>query len=362
MTRVAGVRPSLSGRAQRLYDEIAQLVWRPTAFMEVCGTHTMAIGRFGLRSRLPAELRLISGPGCPVCVTPCEQIDQAVAMAREPGVTLLTFGDMMRVPGKDSSLAQERADGRDVRVLYSAFDALALAREEPRRLFVLFGIGFETTSPTIAATLVRAAEEGRDNLLVLPALKRIVPAMEALTRQGETRLDGYLCPGHVSVVIGSAPYEPLASRHGMPCVIAGFDALDILEALVMLLEQRIEGRVQVEVAYKRAVRPEGNRVALALLDRVFRVCDARWRGIGMIPDSGFELADAFARFDARRRVPVEVEAGPDLPEGCACGEVMRGLLTPTECPLFGRGCHPEDPTGPCMVSGEGACAAYYRYG
>jgi len=330
--------------------------------MEVCGTHTMAIGRSGIRSRLPGDLRLISGPGCPVCVTPCAVIDRAVAMSREAGVSVMTFGDMMRVPGTASTLDRERAEGRDVRIIYSPIDALKYAEDHPDRIVVLIGIGFETTSPTIAATLVRAKEQGTENFFVLPAFKRIPPAMALLAADKEAMIDGFICPGHVSAVIGSEAYRPIARDPGVPCVVTGFEALDILEGVEMLLAQISEGRSDVEIQYRRAVPVEGNPAALAVLRRVFRVTDGDWRGIGTIADSGLELSDEFRMFDAARRVPVRVSAVQDLPDGCSCGDVMKGLKIPIECPLFGKACVPQHPVGPCMVSGEGACAAYHRYG
>ncbi len=338
------------------------LVSGPVTLMEVCGTHTMAIGRHGLRSLLPPELRLLSGPGCPVCVTPCRQIDECIAMAREPGVTITTFGDMMRVPGTSSSLSEERSRGRDVRVVYSAADALEIARSEPTRLVVFFGIGFETTSPTVASTLVQAAERGIHNYQVLPAFKLVTPAMDALAGGGQTRIDGFICPGHVSAIIGSSAYEAIASRYGIPCVITGFDALDILQGVAMLLEQRAEARAEVQIQYTYAVPPAGNRTAIGLMDRVFRRGDASWRGIGPIPGSGMILAPEFSGHDALACVPVEVDDGPDLPDGCQCGEVLRGLIEPARCRLFGKACTPSRPVGPCMVSTEGACAAHHRFG
>ncbi len=347
---------------ERYYDRINSLVQRPTALMEVCGTHTMSISRHGLRARMPELLRLISGPGCPVCVTSCDQIDRTIAMAAEPGVAIATFGDMMRVPGSVSSLDRERARGRDVHVIYSPVDALQHAIKNPKRIVVLVGIGFETTSPTVAATLVRALELGVQNFFVLPAFKRVVPAMAALVADKQTRVDGFICPGHVSAIIGSRPYETVADTYHVPCVVTGFEAVDILEGVTSLLEQINDGRSDVEVAYRRAVPPEGNPAALDLMARVFRRCDTGWRGIGVIPDSGLELSDEFSAFDARDRVPVDVPPAPDLPKGCSCGEVMKGLKTPTECSLFGTVCSPARPVGPCMVSSEGACAAFMRYG
>jgi hydrogenase expression/formation protein HypD len=338
------------------------MVQAPVSLMEVCGTHTMSIGRSGLRTRLPADLRLLSGPGCPVCVTPCVQIDEIIAMAREPGVTIATFGDMMRVRGSRSSLQAERTRGGDVRVVYSAKEALEIARSEPRRIVVFLGIGFETTSPTVASTLVQASSREIDNFRVLPAFKLVPPAMDALVDTGEARLDGFICPGHVSTIIGSTPYEHVASGHGIPCVVTGFDALDILEGIAMLLQQKAERRAEVEIQYSHAVPRQGNPTAIALMDRVFDTTDARWRGIGTIPASGLVLSEEFSRFDARSSVPVEVDDGPDLPEGCSCGEVMRGVLRPEECRLFGRACTPANPVGPCMVSCEGSCAIHFRFG
>lgn len=352
----------LRDRTEPLFREIESLVAGPTALMEVCGTHTTAIHRFGLRARLPQELQLLSGPGCPVCVTPSRQIDQSIAVAAEPGVIVATFGDMMRVPGSSSTLERERARGRDVVVVSSPLEALELARRTPTKLVVFIGVGFETTSPTVAATLVQAMEGGLENFFVLCAFKVIPPALELLAAAEETRINGFICPGHVSTIIGSNPYRPVATEHRVPCVITGFEAVDILSAIVMLLEQVRAGRAEVEIQYSRAVPSEGNPVAIAYLERVFRVTDADWRGIGTIARSGFELSDELARFDALTRVPVEVPEAPDLPRGCSCGEVMLGLLSPIECPLFGTVCSPANPTGPCMVSSEGACAAWYRFG
>jgi hydrogenase expression/formation protein HypD len=337
-------------------------VRHPVSIMEVCGTHTMAIGRHGLRSRLPAGLRLISGPGCPACVTPCELIDTAIVMSREPGVTLLSFGDMMRVPGTQSTLSREKAAGHDIRVIYSPSDALDLAEAEKERLFVLLGIGFETTSPSVAAMLIDARDKAARNIFVLPAFKLVPPAMAALVSNRRALIDGFLCPGHVSAIIGCGPYESLAHDMSVPCVITGFEALDILKGVVMLLEQIDSERAAVEVQYTRAVPRMGNPTAMDLSARVFRPCDSYWRGIGLISKSGLELRDDYAVYDARARIDVEAPPARDLAEGCSCGDVMSGLLAPTECPLFGKACDPCHPVGPCMVSSEGACAAYHRYG
>jgi hydrogenase expression/formation protein HypD len=281
-------------------------------------------------------------------------------MAREPGVTVATFGDMMRVPGSFSCLQDVRSIGSDVRVVYSVSDALDMAIEDKRLLVVFLGIGFETTCPTVAATLTRAASLGVDNFLVLPAFKLVPPAMMVLASQGG--IDGFICPGHVSAIIGSRPYDSVAADHGIPCVVTGFDAVDILEGIVMLLHQRRDRRSDVEIQYSRVVTPEGNPVAQRLMYSVFTTCDARWRGIGSIAQSGLDLRAEYSRFDATRRIHVDVFEAPDLAAGCECGKVMRGLIIPPECSLFSNVCVPSSPVGPCMVSSEGACAAYHRYG
>ena len=350
-------------KAESFYRRIEELTRKPIALMEVCGTHTMAISRFGIRARVPSKLRLLSGPGCPVCVTPAVQIDHLLAMAREPGVAIATFGDMIRVPGSHTTLEEERGRGRDVRVVYSPFDALELARANPNLMVVFMGVGFETTSPTVAATLLRAAEDRVPNFCVYPAFKLVPPAMDALVASGDARIDGYICPGHVSTIIGSRAYEKLARERKVPCVVTGFEALDVLEGVTMLLEQLASGRAEVELQYHRAVCRDGNPTALGMIERVFRPCDASWRGIGVIPGTGLEPNDEFSYYDARRRISVpEPQGVEDLPRGCGCGEVMRGLKQPAECPMFGKACTPARPVGPCMVSTEGACAAWYRYG
>jgi hydrogenase expression/formation protein HypD len=351
--------------ARSLIDRIHRLVDEPVSLMEVCGTHTVAISRFGLRSLMPENLRLLSGPGCPVCVTPLAEIDRAVALAREPDVVLATFGDMMRVPGSASSLEQEKAAGADVRIVYCPLDALEAAATEPDREVVFVGVGFETTSPTVAATMRAAGERGIANFFVLPFFKLVPPALEMLVKIPGRSLDGFICPGHVSAIIGSDAYEPVARDHNVPCVVTGFEPLDILAGVVMLLEQ-VRGiragaaRARVEIEYGRAVTTEGNRAAQGLLADVFDVCDAEWREIGLIASSGYEPAGEMRRYDARDRFDVDVPA-PSGPSGCICGKIMLGTSTPTDCLLFGARCTPRDPVGPCMVSTEGACAAFYRY-
>lgn len=330
------------------------------AFMEVCGTHTMSIYRHGIRRLLPDNVRMLSGPGCPVCVTPNAYLDRAIALAREPGFIITTFGDMMRVPGSTSSLQVERAKGADIRVVYSTLDAIELARGERDKQIVFLGVGFETTSPTVAAAVQTARAEGVSNFGVLSAGKLISPALEALVADERLRLNGFLCPGHVSVVLGTAPYEPIARDRGLPCVVAGFEALDVLQGVMMLLEQCVRGESRAEIAYRRAVLPEGNPVARSMMERVFEPCDSEWRGLGVLPASGLAMRAEYSEHDASR-FDVDVEPTREHP-GCACGDILRGIKTPRDCPLFGSICTPDQPRGACMVSSEGTCAAAYRYG
>ncbi|HWP95678.1 MAG TPA: hydrogenase formation protein HypD [Syntrophomonadaceae bacterium] len=330
------------------------------ALMEVCGTHTMAIAKSGIRELIPDNLRLLSGPGCPVCVTAQGDIDGMIELSKNPDVTLLTFGDMMRVPGTATSLAEERSRGADVRVVYSPMDAVQMAAENPHRQMVFLGIGFETTAPTVAVSIEEAYRRGLENYSVLSLHKLVPPALEAIFSDPDIKVDGLICPGHVSAVIGLSPYEVLAEKYHKPCVVTGFDTLDILEGIVMLLHQLRQGEARAEIQYRRVVKREGNPVAAAILERVFQPADARWRGLGAIPGSGLAVRPAYQKCDARSRFQVpEIEDKPI--KGCACGEVLTGRITPQQCALFGRACTPLKPIGPCMVSHEGACAAYYRY-
>jgi hydrogenase expression/formation protein HypD len=344
---------------RRLADRLRAMPAPPATLMEVCGTHTVAIARYGLRATLPPGVRLISGPGCPVCVTPQQQIDHFIALGRRQGVTLATFGDMVRVPGSVESLEQARATGVEVLVVYSPLDAVAAAQRDPGRQVIFFGIGFETTAPAVALAVLEARWRGLRNFSLLSAHKLIPPAMMALAEPGGARVDGFLCPGHVSVIIGSDAYRPLAAR-GKPCVVAGFEAADVLRAVEMLLRQLADSRSEVEIEYSRAVRPGGNRRAQDLLGQVFTATDAQWRGLGVIPHSGLALAEEHADFDAGKRFPVELPKSQE-PAGCRCGEVLRGLIDPPDCPLFGSTCTPSRPVGACMVSSEGACQAWHRY-
>lgn len=333
---------------------------RQLTFMEVCGTHTMAISRFGIRSLLPKNLRLISGPGCPVCVTANDYLDHAIALACQPNVIITTFGDMMKVPASTSSLTKCRAEGADVRIVTSTTEALALAHENPEREVIFLGVGFETTTPTIAASLKLARDDKLTNYSVLAALKLIPPALKALLG-GQLKLDGFLLPGHVSAIIGSNAYKPALAEHNVAAVIAGFEPTDILRALAKALEQIVSGSYAVDVAYRRVVSPEGNTKATDIVDEVFEPCDTSWRGIGVIPQSGLRIRDDFSAYDAARKFDVEIEPTREH-KGCKCGEMLQGLCAPADCPHFGKTCTPDNPVGACMVSGEGTCAAYYRYG
>lgn len=329
-------------------------------FMEVCGTHTVAIFRYGIRDVIPANIRLLSGPGCPVCVTPNRSIDEFIAISRTPRIVAAVFGDMMRVPGTDSSLELEKARGADVRIVYSSLDALALARENPGKDVVFFAVGFETTAPTIAATLVSAAEEGVRNFYVLPANKLIPPAMAAVLETEGLALDGLICPGHVSAIIGSRVYEFIPAEYRIGAVVTGFQSTDILQCVYMLLRQFVDGAPRVENQYSRLVTPEGNLAALKVMDTVFEPCDSEWRGLGVIPLSGLKLRPRFETFNVLRKFDLRLPESRE-PEGCLCGEVLRGKKEPTDCPLFGRACTPVSPVGACMVTTEGTCQAHYRY-
>jgi len=340
--------------------ELAGRLGRHVTFMEVCGTHTMAVSRSGLRSLLPANVRLISGPGCPVCVTDTGYMDAAVELARRPGVMVTTFGDLVRVPGSRSSLERERAAGADVRVVYSPSDALVLARENPDKQVVFLGVGFETTVPTVAWTIKKAAQEGVGNFSVLAAHKTMPFAMEALLKDREVKIDGFICPGHVSVITGAKLYRFIPERYGIPCVVCGFEAVDVIQCVAMLLAQLIEKRAAVEIEYTRSVNEDGNLAAQRLIAEVFEECDAAWRGIGVIPRSGLAIRPEFGRWDTAKVFGVRWGEAKPHP-GCRCGDVLRGVLTPMACPLFAQSCTPLNPLGPCMVSSEGTCAAYYRY-
>ena len=347
--------------ARRLVDRIRAASRRPIRLMEVCGTHTVSIFRSGIRSLLPETVTLLSGPGCPVCVTDQADIDALIEMAGMAGVTVATFGDLMRVPGSRSSLAGKRAEGADVRMVYSAFDALQIARKAPDRRVVFPGIGFETTAPTVAATLQAAKQEGVDNFLVMSVHKRVPPALSALVVWPEVRVDGFILPGHVSVIIGTEGYREVLDGCRIPGVVAGFEPADILRAILILVDAVESNTPILENAYGRAVAPEGNPKARAVMGEVFETTDARWRGLGVIPGSGMGLRPEYRPWDAMTNLAPDVPPVAP-PKGCACGEILTGTKIPFDCPLFGRACTPLAPVGPCMVSTEGTCAAYYRYG
>ncbi len=343
------------GAVKALSEKIKRASGGGRTYMEVCGTHTMAISRSGLRELLSPEIELISGPGCPVCVTCDRDIDRAIAVASLPGVTLATFGDMMKVPGSAGSLADASARGADVRVVYSPLDALAIARSTTDRV-VFLGVGFETTAPTVAATVLQAAAGNLDNFFVLSMHKLVPPALRALAAQDDFRVDGFLLPGHVSAIIGSDAYRFLPEEFALRCVVAGFEPADIMESIYLLAT--MDDPV-VSTEYARAVRPGGNPKALQVMGRVFEPCDAEWRGLFTIPGSGLALRGELASMDAGAW---EV----DLPEpverkACRCGEILLGRIKPFDCPLFGGACTPDEPVGPCMVSSEGTCASYYLY-
>ncbi len=349
------------GLVRPLVEELHRTVDRPLRIMEVCGTHTMAIFRHGIRSLLPEEIELVSGPGCPVCVTPQGYIDTLLQLARQPDIIVATFGDMLRVPGSGGSLAGIRAEGGRVELVYSPLDALALAREEPEQQVVFVSVGFETTTPTIAATLLQAAGLGVDNFSILVGNKVMIPPLRALMNDPELHLDGLLCPGHVSVIIGADSYGFLAEEYGLACAVAGFEPTDILQGILELARQVREGKARVANCYGRAVRGSGNGRARQLVEELFMPADVAWRGLGTIPASGLELRPGFADFDALHRFGLSMARSPE-PPGCRCGEVLRGICRPGDCPLFGSGCTPARPVGPCMVSSEGTCAAWFRYG
>ena len=353
----------MPGVAQ-LAAEIADLVAaraRPVTLMEVCGTHTVSLFRTGARSLLPASLKLLSGPGCPVCVTSQGYLDAACALAARPGLILATYGDMMRVPGSTGSLERLRGEGAEIAVVFSARDALRLARERPSEQIVFLAVGFETTAPATAATLLAAAAEGIDNFSILPGHKLVIPALAALLGAGEVPVDGFLCPGHVSVVIGADAFLPIAEGFGKPCAVAGFELEGMLAGIRALLAQLAAGEARVDNAYPAVVSAAGNRRAWELVLSVFEPGDDAWRAMGVIPASGLALRAPYRRFDARERFGVAF--GPDVhPLGCLCGEVIQGKANPADCELFATGCTPLAPVGPCMVSSEGTCAAWYRYG
>jgi hydrogenase expression/formation protein HypD len=347
--------------ARSLAQRIAQVARGapPMRLMEVCGGHTAAIYRFGIPQLLPSTVELLSGPGCPVCVTPTTYIDRAIELCDEPDIVLATFGDLYRVPGSAASLEDVAASGADVRVVYSPRDALSIALGSPEREVVFLAVGFETTAPGVAATILEAESGAAANFRVLSGHKTMPPALRALVDASEVAIDGFLLPGHVSTVIGQGAYEPLVQQHGIACCIAGFEPTDVLLAVLSLVQQVAAGRPSMQNRYGRVVRPDGNPRALAAMGKVFEPVESQWRGLGLIPGSGLDLREQFHRYRVAPPDPAQPSHESDR---CRCPQVLRGVARPEQCPLFATVCTPDSPVGPCMVSSEGACAARYKYG
>lgn len=346
--------------ARKYAREIARVTTRPWVLMEVCGGQTHAIVKFGLDELLPREIELIHGPGCPVCVTPLELIDKALQIAARPEVIFCSFGDMLRVPGSSTDLLSVKANGGDVRIVYSPLDAVKLAAQNPTREVVFFGVGFETTAPATAMAVYQASQTGLKNFSLLVSHVLVPPAIEAILQSSGRRVQAFLAAGHVCTVMGYDEYLPLAAKYKVPIVVTGFEPLDILQGILMCVEQLEHGRAEVQNQYTRSVRPEGNRPAQQLIREVFQVVPRKWRGVGEIPQSGLGLSSAYAAFDAELRFGV-AELLVEEPTECLSGLVLQGKLKPHQCPAFGTRCTPEHPLGATMVSSEGACAAYYRY-
>jgi len=352
--------PKIAERILREIRSRAQSLGRVN-LMEVCGTHTVAICKSGVNALLPGNIRTISGPGCPVCVTTSGYIDAAIEIARRPDTIITTFGDMVKVPGTKGALEVAKAEGADVRVVFSPMESLKLARSFPEKKVVFLAVGFETTIPSVASLIGQAANEDCRNLFVLSAHKLIPPAMKALLDSGECKISGFLCPGHVSVIIGADAYNFIPARYNVPCVVSGFEPVDILISIDLLLKQLAGGISRVDNEYTRAVDASGNEIAQRKIFEVFEVADVPWRGIGRIPGSGLRLKSEYARFDAESEFAVDT-SDDNSPKGCLCGNVIKGVNLPTDCALFGKRCTPTEPVGPCMVSSEGSCAAFYKYG
>ncbi|WP_025690876.1 hydrogenase formation protein HypD [Paenibacillus zanthoxyli] len=347
--------------AEGLVKAIRRYNGRPVSIMEVCGTHTMAISRYGIRELLPPNVKLISGPGCPVCVTPSFYLKSALELCRRENTIVATFGDMMRIPYKGVSLLTEKALGRDIRMVYSPLDSLNIARQHPDKTVIFLSVGFETTVPVTAIAVLEAAQQGLDNFMILSANKTIPAAMHLLSSDPEVAVDGFLYPGHVSAVIGSGLYEELAKAYGIPGAVTGFDPADILGSILYVLEQIRDDKATVANLYSMVVQPGGNPIARGKIDEVFEPSDAVWRGLGQIPGSGLRLREKYRSFDAWSLINGSVEERDEEARGCRCGDILKGKCLPSDCKLFGKACMPETPVGSCMVSSEGTCAAYYRY-
>ncbi|HEY8891276.1 MAG TPA: hydrogenase formation protein HypD [Clostridium sp.] len=346
--------------SKKLVEKLNNISSEKINIMEVCGTHTMAIFRYGIRDVLPPNVNLISGPGCPVCVTPQSYIDTAITLSEKENVIIATFGDMMRVPGKKGSLSTKKAEGIDVRIVYSPMDCLAMASQNPSKEVVFLSVGFETTAPMAAVTVMEAKKNNIKNLFFFTAHKIVPPAMEALVQDEDLKIDGFLLPGHVCAIIGTKPYEFLSEDYNIPGVVTGFEPIDILQGLNTLVNLISKKEYKIENEYKRIVKTEGNPIALEYLNKAFDIVDSSWRGLGRIPKSGLEFNSEYEDFDALKHFKIDYEEYDGSP-GCKCGEILKGKIKPTDCPLFKKLCTPENPVGSCMVSSEGTCAAYYRY-
>ncbi|MFC1703366.1 hydrogenase formation protein HypD [Candidatus Omnitrophota bacterium] len=357
-------------RNKKAVKKIAQLLHRIAPrdreinLMEVCGTHTNSFFRYGLNNLIPENVNLLSGPGCPVCVSHQDYIDKAIQYAKQDDVIIATFGDMLRVPGASSSLEQQRAEGADIRIVYSPMDAIDIALKHSDKKIIFLGVGFETTIPTVALTITQAKKLKVKNFFVFCSHKLIPPAMKALLNDRRLNLQGFICPGHVSTIIGSKPYQFVAKQFSTPCVIAGFEPLDMLEGIVMLLKQIAQKRAGVEIQYSRVVRAQGNVEAQKIINQVFEIIDDSWRGLGVIPKSGLRMRKRFADFDAEKTMPIKLPVSKKMRtyKKCLCGEVLKGIIKPPQCPSFGKACTPASALGPCMVSFEGACSVYYKFG
>jgi hydrogenase expression/formation protein HypD len=352
--------PENCGHAVKRLVDAARRLGRRVAFMEVCGTHTVNAFRSGLHSLMPSNVKLLSGPGCPVCVTSQGDIDQLIELGTHPDITLCTYGDMMRVTGRSGSLELARSDGADVHVVYSAMNAVKLAGEQPSRQVVFAAVGFETTAPATAAAVLEAERRSLTNFTVLASHNRIVPAMRALLDAGLANIDGFLCPGHVAVIIGADAFRPIVRDYSLPCVIAGFEDCQIAGGLAQLTEMVADERVAMDNLYPQAVSPEGNRMAIKMMELVFEPADVTWRALGDLPGSGLKVRQRYALYDARLRFGLKGVESPE-PKGCRCGEVITGRCAPADCKMFGTACTPVYPIGPCMVSSEGACQAWFKY-
>lgn len=342
-----------------LLAEIHKISGRPIRIMEVCGGHTMAIRRYGIHTMLPSNIELLSGPGCPVCVTDQRYIDLAIEYAKRKEIILLTYGDLLRVPGTRSSLENERAKGADVRIIYSTTQALEIANENPEKKIVFAAIGFETTTPGTAIAILEAEKEKLDNFFIISAHKLMPPPMSALIEEG-IPIDGYIGPGHVCAIAGSKIFSSLAEKYNIPIVISGFEPVDLLQSVLFLTQMINKDKSGVKIQYSRLVSEEGNLKAQQMINEIFDTCDQHWRGIGSIPKSGLCLNNKYSKYDAEKQIPVNVETGPE-PKGCLCGQILKGLKKPGDCPLFEKTCTPSNPVGACMVSTEGSCNAYYSY-